>query len=558
MPLRGYQEADLAAVETALAGGDRPTGKGQVNRVAVEWATGLGKTVLFSHWALRQPKRKVVLVNRDELARQARDKIHSVSPRTRVGIVMGSMNEVEADIVIASVQTLGPGLLRAEKGNPPRRLRADAIRGVGAIVVDEAHHSAAPTWRATLRYLGAYDGVPTLGVSATLNRDDQYGLGEVWEECAAKRDVLWGIRNGVLCDVRGIRVQVPGLNLAGVHISAGDLQQNEVAELMLDANTGGAIAKAVLEFAPNGRGPVFSPNVAAAHDFAEALNAVGQPAEVVIGTTPVGIRQEIYERLRTGVTRWICTVGVLTEGWDAPWADTAIIARPTKSSGLYRQMLGRVLRMFPAGGKTEALVLDVVGVSTRHTLASMVDLGPDRPVKERQSILEAWDEEDLVSEAYDRINDTPGRVERVIGTDVDLKADLQPTPWLQTRAGTWFILAGDLLFFVWPEMETMNALTAPVRVHTGLVTVGVTSAERFERSTPLRTGLIFEAGMTWAEALAAEHRKPPTAKWRARPPSNELVRQAQRRGLPSNPSFMDQGGFYDMVAVAIGTERLDG
>ncbi|MEU5668708.1 DEAD/DEAH box helicase, partial [Streptomyces longwoodensis] len=63
---------------------------------------------------------------------------------------------------------------------------------------------------------------------------------------------------------------------------------------------------------------------------------------------------------------------VLTEGFDAPHTSCAVIARPTKSPGLYVQMVGRALR--PAPGKRDALLLDVLGASTRHKLASMVDL----------------------------------------------------------------------------------------------------------------------------------------------------------------------------------------
>jgi hypothetical protein len=454
------------------------------------------------------------------------------------------------------VQTVGPALVRWATGRETtadrRRTRAHDGRGVGMVITDEAHHAAAPTWRACLQHWGAFDGVPTVGFTATLSREDNRGLGEIYSEVVAKRDTLWGIRAGFLSDVRGIRLQVPKLDLNGVHIRAGDLQQEETAAAMLDANTGEAIAKGVSEFTPERRGPLFAPNVATCHDFSEAMNDYGHRTEVVIGTTPATERREIYDRLRTGKTRWIANAMVLTEGWDAPWSDGAIVARPTKSSALYQQMVGRILRPFPAGGKRDALVLDVVGATTKHHLASLIDLSPDRPVRERQSVLEAWDEafeldrQDLMGGPDDH---SLHPVSRVIGTEVDLLAGGTPSPWLQTRSGTWFILAGDLVFFLWPEIDLQT------EAHTGLVTVGVCSAERFERSTALKVGMTFEMGMTWAEALAAEHHKPPTSKWRAGLPSMSMVAKARKLGIIEPGA--DQGTLFDLMAIERCSRKLD-
>jgi superfamily II DNA or RNA helicase len=553
LPLRDYQRQAIEAITTAWAGGDRPTGSGPVNRVAIVMATGLGKTVIFAHLCLEHTgSRVLVVVHRDELAQQARDKIHAVAPHLRVGIVMGSTHQPEADVVIVSVQTVGPALTRWAAGKQTqadeRRTKAHDIRGIGMIIVDEAHHAAAPTYRATLEHFGAYAGVPSVGVTATMSREDNRGLGEIWEEVCFTRDTLWGIRNGHLSDVRGIRVQVPELDLSGVHVRAGDLQQEETAQAMLDANTGEAIAKGVSEFAADRRGPLFAPNVATCHDFAEAMNDSGHRTEVIIGTTPISERRDIFSRLRTGKTRWIANAMVLTEGWDAPWADCAIVARPTKSPALYQQMVGRVLRPFP--GKADALVMDVVGATTKHHLASLIDLSPDRPVRERQSVLEAWEDEvnwdDDELQLPEGWESQPNVVHKVIGTDVDLLAETTPSPWLQTRAGTWFIPSGELLFFLWPDLET------------GTVTIGVTSATRFERSTPLRTGLPFELAMTWAETLAADNAPLKTSKWRKAMPTKALIADARKLGIRDDVvRVLPAGPLFDDVSTERASKRLD-
>jgi superfamily II DNA or RNA helicase len=575
LPLRQYQKEDLENLNEALAGrehwawagGHRFRSVAAVNRVAMVWATGLGKTVAFSHQILFFAAslgggRVLVLVHRDELAQQAKAKIHGVAPHLRVGIVMAGRNEVEADVIIASVQTIGPALAREQDGKPGiRPARAHDIRGIGMIIVDEAHHAAAPSWRAVLKHFGSFHGVPTIGFTATMSREDSRGLGEIWQEVVAKRDTLWGIRHGYLADVRGIRVQVPRLDLDGVHVRAGDLQQEEVATAMLDANTGEAIAKSLIELAPDRRPVVFAPNVATATDFADSINDVGIKTETILGSTKPAERAGIFDRFRSGVTQCLTNAMVLTEGWDAPWADCAVIARPTKSPALYQQMVGRVLRPWKAGGKKDALILDVVGAASKHQLSSLIDLSMDRPPKQGQSVLEAWDEfeeDELMAAEYLAGNLTdddlyrPARVHKVIGTEIDLFAD-SDSVWLQTYKGTWFIPAGDLLFFIWPE---------PVE---GMVTVGVTSATVAALATPLLQGVTMEMGMSWAEQYAAEHDKSRpaladltsrSASWRHARPSAAMRSRAFRADVWIDKDW-NQGQVIDAINVDQASRRLD-
>ena len=82
------------------------------------------------------------------------------------------------------------------------------------------------------------------------------------------------------------------------------------------------------------------------------------------GTTPLEERKAILAGFAAGSVDVICNCAVLTEGWDRPEASCLILARPTKSLGLYRQMIGGVLR--PADGKTDALILDHSGAVFMH------------------------------------------------------------------------------------------------------------------------------------------------------------------------------------------------
>lgn len=537
---RPYQVDIMAEIDRMIAKGERP------GAVA---ATGLGKTVTFSAWlAARsaQGGRSLVLVHRDELASQARDTIHRMQPQLRPGIVMANQNDYDRPVVVASVQTLARAPYR----------RRDSIRDVRRIVADECHRAAAPTWRSTLNHFGAFAGVPTVGFTATMSRDarDKYGLGEVWTDVVKRPDggaydTLWGIRNGFLCDVRGIRVQVPDLDLSGVRVRGGDLQQEETAERMLDANTGEAIVKAIAEFAPDGRGVVFAPNVETSLDFAATMNAAGIRTGTILGTTPKPERTRLFSQFRSGELQWLTNAMVLTEGWDAPHCDTLVIARPTKSPGLYQQMIGRGLRLFP--GKTECLVLDVCGATAVHGLASLVDLSMDKKIKpkDNQSLLEAEDE-------YDAIEDDPGLeawlpapppVHSVVGTEVDMFGESH-TLWLQTARGTWFIPAGDSLFFLWEQPDGVFTL--------GLTTKAWTSAQPLW----IQNDLDLEIGMALAEQYAGEYAPEITSKtagWRQQGRATPGQRRdLERYGVPARKT-MTSAQAYDEINRAIATFRLD-
>jgi hypothetical protein len=132
---------------------------------------------------------------------------------------------------------------------------------------------------------------------------------------------------------------------------------------------------------------------------------------------------------------------VLTEGFDAPHTSCIVVARPTKSPGLYVQMVGRGLR--PAPGKRDALLLDVMGAATRHKLASMVDL-TEREVGEAEEgkSLRQVAEEHVASEKRRAL------AAQVTAEEINLFGQ-SAIRWLRTEDGTWFIrLTGSMFLFL--------------------------------------------------------------------------------------------------------------
>lgn len=544
MKLRPYQRESLSAIYAAWSRG--------VNRPAIVKATGLGKTVTFAHLIAqsltKHRGRSLVLVHRDELATQAAEKIRAVAPGLRVGIVKAGVNEVGGDVVIGSVQTLA---------NERRR---DAIRGVSLIVADEAHHAAAATWKTVLEHFGAFAGVPTAGFTATMHREDSKGLGEIWQEVVLTRDIMWGVTHrydpasdedvrcaagelGYLLRPRGLRIRVPQLHLEDKRlIVAGEYQRNRVGEAMINADTGPAIARAVQQYAAGLRLVTFAPNVAAAEHFAEHLDPLGG-AELITGKTPKHQRLAAYARFQSGHTLHLVNAMVLTEGWDAPWCEGAIIARPTKNPGLFQQMVGRTVR--PHGDQREALILDVAGATEVATLSSLADLGFDPPEEEkRRRDPEEFDEDELLEGAEDPYFLPPepaADVHSVVAEEVDFFG-IGSFRWLQTRSGLKFLTVGRELVFLWGTPESRYA-------------VGSIHLDRTEVATPYGRDLAEPDAREVAEKVAQEMGYSFSNAGRHRPAGWSLKTKLNRFGL-SVPEFTTAGQVQDMIDIATAERKL--
>jgi superfamily II DNA or RNA helicase len=422
---RKYQQEAIDAVEAAWAS--------DIRRPAVVAATGLGKTVIFSHiaqrYAARTGRRVLVLAHRAELLDQAARKVRDVAPDLRVGTVAAELDETDADILVGSVQTLR--LAR----------RRDRLGDVGLIITDEMHHSVAKS------YKDVYSHFPDalhLGVTATPNRADGVGLDTFWDQIVADFGILFGIKNGFLADVRGVRVEVADLDLSGVRTTAGDFNDGDLGEAMEMSMAPEVVTAAYLEHAAGRSGLLFAPTIAVAELMGHHLNGAGVVTEVVTGATPKDERRAMLRRFEAGTTRILSNCGVLTEGTDLPIASCILMARPTKSSGLFTQIIGRALRLFP--GKDYAVVLDVAGATTDNSLCSLSTLA-GRTVKSGQSLAEAADEQDR-EEGAARV-DKPAHAGRVSSREVDLFAAARRR-WRKTAGGLPYLVTPVAYLFIFP------------------------------------------------------------------------------------------------------------
>lgn len=372
LDLRPYQRRTLTDIENAEREG--------LKRPLVVLPTGTGKTVVFSH-ALKERAergRGLVLVHREELAGQTVEKIRMIAPELSTGIVKAERNDIDADVVVASVQTVSRDRRLAELIESGRR------SPFGTVVVDEAHHAPAPTWTKVLRGVGSWSeyGPLTIGFTATPERDNK-SLG-VWERVVSYmsiREAIYGDRKkdeegGYLVPILPAVVVETKMDMGKVRKgSDGDLSGGDLGKAMEDAGAVEQIADAYAEHARDRKGVAFTPTIATAHHLAAELCKRGILAEAVDGNTETELRRAILRRLKTGQTQVVVNCAVLTEGFDEPSISCVVVARPTKFHGLYVQMVGRGTRLYP--GKKDLMVLDIVGASNRHELVGLVDLGLD-------------------------------------------------------------------------------------------------------------------------------------------------------------------------------------
>lgn len=525
--LRPYQDQAVTALrEARMAAPD-------VTRLAVEMATGLGKTITFAAELDEfldgfegAGNRVLVLVHTDELVRQAVARIAFVTKgRWTIGVVKAARNEVDADVVVASVQTL------AQPG------RKEQITDVGKIIVDEAHHAVAPSYVSILRWYGGvphhqYDdrpAIPVTGYSATLARTDGVGLGRVWQDLTFSRSLSWGIRHGYLIDFTPYTITIPGVE-AGVSDSALDamLADSIAPEAVVRAWTNHARSddEFVIDPASYPSTVLFAPLVRSAEAFAAAFNAAGVKAEVVHGKMSKDAVAAVLDRYEAGITTVVCNAMKLTEGWDSPRTMCVIVARPTQSVNLFVQILGRGLRPWldaeaPPRAEQRCVLLCVQG--TTRDVATVADLSENiGQVQDGKSFLAMEDEYDLGRDIEpDEDNAWRGPV-RVEAWDALVQASSKA--WKFTEAGIPFLPTAKrsqgYVFIV----QTNRG--HEVWARRGLALGRLATAPDLELAMVEAEDQAQELGGDIGALLADKSRA-----WRKGVPSAEAMAEAQRLGL---------------------------
>lgn len=311
-----------------------------VRSILVVMATGTGKTVLFSSLARRTPGRVLVLEHREELVEQAQHTLQRVCG-CRVDVEMAGQYASEnalapARVVVASVQTLSSEYRRL-------RFHPDAFE---VVVVDEAHHAPAKSYRAVLDH---FRGARVLGVTATPRRLDRQALGQVFDECVFDYGIEPAVNDGWLVPVRQQAIKVDGLDFSDVRKAvSGDLSEADLEKILLAEKILHAMAVPTLEIVGDRPTLVFCASVAHAQGMAEVLNRYRAGCAVALsGATDKTERRRVVADYKAGRVQILCNCSLFLEGFDAPATARVVMGRPTSSVALYCQILGRATRPLP-------------------------------------------------------------------------------------------------------------------------------------------------------------------------------------------------------------------
>jgi superfamily II DNA or RNA helicase len=236
------------------------------------------------------------------------------------------------------------------------------------VVIDEAHHARAKTWAAVIHHYQDA-GATVLGFTATPSRGDRRGLGNIFDALVLAPQVRELIElKRLVPTIIYRRPMIDKAALAEIKVSrvTGDYEEADLDLLINRPKLVGNIVEHYVKFGQARRAVCYASSVAHSRNLQAEFERLGIPSAHIDGDTPKHERDQILARLSTGEIRVICNYGVLTEGWDCPAVACCILARPTKSFVLYRQMIGRVLRVHEESGKTNAIILDHANCTEDH------------------------------------------------------------------------------------------------------------------------------------------------------------------------------------------------
>ncbi len=529
LKLRDYQRAAVDAVHEALGRG--------VRRQLISLPTGAGKTFVAAHLVSEIGRRTVFMVHRDELARQTVTQMRQVNPALSIGVCKAEQDEVHEDIVVASAQTLA------------HQSRLDRlVAGIGPnplFISDECHHDRSP---ARMRAIDAIVGEGILvGLTATPKRGDKLGLDAVYDEIVYHLPMRTLVERKHLARPVGLRIETES-DLDSVHTVAGEFNERELAnEVDTDPRNRLIVESWKTHAADRKRTVVFCVTVRHAERVRDAFRAEGISAEMVDGGTPVAERQRIFAEFAKGDLKVLTNCMVLTEGFDEPGIDCAIMARPTKSSALYIQCVGRALRFRP--DKPDALIIDLVDVTSRHQLVTLPSLSGSEIQGREREVTEADRKPGQAMDLFDALSHN-GKLREREAIMLDLLDD-SPFVWQALPDGTWMSPAG---MGRWVTLLREGEEFVPVRI---IMDRGEAPALERLLDRPVAADIAMGIASDQIPLSVLNQRE---AHWRGRPATEKQKAAAARWRVPvrNGATAGELSDLIDMAAFRAAQKKLFG
>ena len=336
-----------------------------------------GKSVVLGKIAsdavLQWNGRVLILAHVKELLEQNAAKIVSLCPEIPVGIFSAGLKSRDTDepIIVAGIQSVYN--------------KACDLGSFDLILVDEAHLIAPDgegMYRTFLKDMKVINpNVRIIGLTATPYRlkgglicKPENILNEVCYDAGLKEMIQQGYLSPLVS-----RAGKAEAKLSNLHVRGGEFLNVEITAAMDKKEITDSACEEIVELTKDRKSVlIFCTSVEHCQHVMERLRFLGQVCEMVTGDTPAAERAELLERFKgkeipidlfgnvKPPLKFLCNVSVLTTGFDAPNVDCVVLLRPTASPGLLVQMVGRGLRLSPATGKTDCLILDYGENILRH------------------------------------------------------------------------------------------------------------------------------------------------------------------------------------------------
>jgi superfamily II DNA or RNA helicase len=380
-PVTAIEDSAIRRIDAQVEVSHAFIGNGLINHNTVVLAT-LPKLL-----SLRPGDVTLVVAHRDELIEQTVEKMQIENPGLKIGVEKAERKAPDdSNIIVATVQTLSEKRLEAFVQRFHRR--------ISLFIIDEAHHAAAPSYRAIVdAILAQRPEAMVLGFTATPNRGDGVRLVDVFEKIVYSMDARKAIDAGYLVPVKSYAVATT-TNLDDIASRGGDFVIGQLAAAVNTVDRNARIVAAYKQHTAGMKALVFTASVEHARDIAEEFVANGVKAEWASGETPKDEREKIVRDFRNGDIDVLANCGLYLEGFDVPSVQVILNARPTKSTTLYTQITGRALRpvdeianqlsstesalmrreLIEKSVKPAALIIDFVDQAQRHQLVTLPSL----------------------------------------------------------------------------------------------------------------------------------------------------------------------------------------
>lgn len=353
-PMRNYQMDCIRNVLKDFSNG--------VRSLAVSMPTGSGKTVTFCQMTQflgpieGASDKTLFVVHRRELVQQIASTLRAVHPDKAIGVEMAERRATNKDdFVVASVMSL--------QGD---RLNRFGCTSFSNIVIDEAHHSATPSYVKILDHFRQKLNPRILGFSATMFRTDSVSLGSVYDKISFHIEMDELIRMGHLAKPHIVSVHALA-DLSKVSQHKGEFVVKSLASAVDTKRNNEAVVQVWKQMTENGTlhksTLVFGVDIDHSNNLVQEFLDHGIDAKAVTSKTSKTTRAEYISQFRERKFPVLVNCSVFTEGTDMPEIDCVILDRPTKSLGLLMQMVGRGLRTH--NNKPFCLIIDMFGASSK-------------------------------------------------------------------------------------------------------------------------------------------------------------------------------------------------